>query len=338
MRIINQEKLLYPNSICLNISSSCKLRCKWCYKQAEISQNLNYRFFELFYNQIIKDRIQVLSLIGGEPTEHIEFFSFLKKIKNKYILLNTNGINFSKIEFLNQCLDKVDFKKNKNLFITLSIKGYDEKSFFEVTGNKCFDALCDAIYNIQKRGVPRTYTYIYDRELNAEERLKFISFLDKYHISQLVISDLRPYKKRGKKNFFPESEENLDELIYQLIGRGVDAYVRLNLPLCEYSKQFVFWLIQKRRLFTSCAVKRRQGFFFSSELDLIACNQFGDYSLGKFGTDFSNYEELCEYWNDDSIKNIFKKISGYPMEKCVTCNLWRICGGGCILNWKMEVS
>ena len=35
----------------------------------------------------------------------------------------------------------------------------------------------------------------------------------------------------------------------------------------------------------------------------------------------------------DEYKKFKNVVHRYPTEKCTTCNLWRICGGGCFTRW-----
>lgn len=76
------------SSLNLNITSLCNLKCYWCHNQSQHGTGLEVNKFNRFFENIIKDHISCVTLIGGEPTVHPEFFDFLEILKiNIYILL-----------------------------------------------------------------------------------------------------------------------------------------------------------------------------------------------------------------------------------------------------------
>lgn len=327
------KKLLYPKAICLNINNSCCLNCWWCYKKDVICDELDYEKYKKFYYSIICDHISTVSLIGGEPTEHRDFLKIVKLIKGKNILLNTNVLAFSDIELLKECI--VNTYSKQSLWLTIALKGYSSKSYYDTTGSKTgFNRLCKAIDNIKKEGIPHTLTYVYDHELSDLEINLFYYFLLEKRIETIVISDLRVYIEKGQLIKPEYNINNYEKAISWFLSKGINVYARVNRPLCLYNKKFIQGLLDRGKLITSCAVKKRNGFFISSQLEVIACNQLDSYKLGVFEQNFNSYEEMCRIWNSDNIINYFDILAGYPMKKCITCNWWKICGGGCVLNWK----
>lgn len=327
------------HSICLNLCSNCNLNCSWCYKQTLQEPLLNFDDFEMFYERIIRRNIDTVTLIGGEPTIHPDFFRILERLKNKNVFLNTNGLMFSDWEFLRTCIESV--KNSGQMFcrtsglksISVSLKGYDEESFMRTTQTCDFVYLCRAISNLNACAIPVAYSYTYAEDMTAHQMESFVSFLLRYRIYNLVLNDVRPYYQMDNTVAYPVMTEKLETFAHRLENAGITVYFRLNRPLCEYSSTLIDYIIKNQRLISKCAVKIGRGYFFSALLELIPCNELYSVILGKFGSDFNNFAELEKLWNMHYIRNFYQELSGYPDIKCKQCSLWRICGGSCILNW-----
>lgn len=326
------------HNMCLNLSSVCNLECSWCYKQSDKSFFLSLSDFKDFYINIIDNNIDKIVLIGGEPTIHPDFISLLNILANKQIYLTSNGLLFSDKRFLNDCIKTQKLIRGQLSgiqSISISLKGYDKISFLSTTKVDKFEYLCQAIDNLNNCNIPVTYNYVFSTNISSDERGKFLSFLKKFEISKIIISDARPYISEGKV-IHTNIIDNLDELFYYLDSNGVTSYFRTNHPLCEYNSKFIEYLLNNNKIISNCALKRCNGYFFSSSLELIPCNELYKVNLGRYKLDFNNFEELNQLWHSQSITNFYQKLSGYPQLNCIKCNMWNICGGNCILHWIKE--
>lgn len=332
MQIIKAKKGS-SHSICLNLCSTCNLNCSWCYKQAFDEPSLAFADFEIFYKSIISQNIEAVTLIGGEPTMHPHFIQIMELLKNKQVFLNTNGLMFSNLNFLNAYIGTGEMLNLK--FVSISLKGYDEESFARTTGTYKFGQLCHAICNLKDVDISTTYSYTYDECMTEQQRESFASFLTEHGIDTILLNDVRPYYQADKDNkiAYPNMAMGLEILFHFLENVGIKVYLRLNRPFCEYSQAFIDYVVKNHRLISQCAVKIGAGYFFSTSLELIPCNELSSVVLGKFAVDFNNFIELEQLWNMQHIRNFYQRLSGYPDIKCRKCKFWRICGGSCILYW-----
>lgn len=258
---MKQRKYAY-RSISINISSDCNLNCNWCYKQADRNKELKY---EDFYVMIIEKNIDKVVLIGGEPTIHSNFISILNLLQNKYVYLVTNGLEFSNQNFLNQCMKtrkKTEGYSTDLQSISLSLKGFDRKSFFSVTKTDKFECLCQAINNLNSYNILVTYNYTLSNSMKIEEMEMFSSFLKKNKIYNIIISDVRPYINNNKAIEHFNIIKDLEKLIYYLDTIGITTYFRPNNPLCQYDKRLIDYMISNKRLIINCAVKNIMSTFF----------------------------------------------------------------------------
>lgn len=136
------------NIVTLNLNTTCNLHCKWCYNQEKQHRLLKFELFVKFYEDIIKNNITSIALIGGEPTIHPQFVEILRKLKEQEVHLFTNAIRFSEKDF---CKDVCRQKNLKD--ITISIKGFNEKSFEKFSDEKAFAEFCSAIENLREKKI-----------------------------------------------------------------------------------------------------------------------------------------------------------------------------------------
>lgn len=314
----------------LNLSNDCNLDCNWCYRQSFACTSISRDLFDEFYYSIIADNIETVVLIGGEPTITKDFFYIMERLSTKKTEINSNGLMFYDKRFLSTFNNVINPDKT---IIKISIKGYNDRTFKTTTGYDYFQKMCLAIDQVQNTDFPLMYSYTYDSCMSEIMQQEFLHFLHRLSIRDIVINDIRPYFiKKGNKIFHPSIIDGLPRFIEFLQLNGVRTYVRLNRPLCDYNRNFVNKLLNEERLIVRCSVKSGGGLWFSPSLELQLCNGI-DIVLGKYGKDFQNYNELLSYFSSDAMTNIFNRLSGYPRMKCISCDYWTICGGGCILRW-----
>lgn len=110
----------------------CNLRCAYCWAQKKV---WTPEKFGKFYTprevseKLIKMNYALVRVSGGEPTickKHLfELISLIPE--NKLFILETNGI------LLNE--DYIEELSNfKNIYVRVSLKGVDEKTFEQITG------------------------------------------------------------------------------------------------------------------------------------------------------------------------------------------------------------
>ena len=105
------------NIVTLNLNTTCNLHCKWCYNQEKQHKLLKFELFVKFYDDIIKNNVTSMTLIGGEPTIHPQFVEILRKLEKQEVHLFTNAIRFSEKKF---CEDVCKQKNLKDITISVS--------------------------------------------------------------------------------------------------------------------------------------------------------------------------------------------------------------------------
>ncbi len=131
----------------------CNLRCAYCWAQKKV---WTPEKFGKFYTprevseKLIKMNYSLVRVSGGEPIickKHLlELISLFPE--NKLFILETNGI------LLNE--DYIEELSNfKNIYVRVSLKGVDEKTFEQITGadGKFFKNQLNALELLKKYGI-----------------------------------------------------------------------------------------------------------------------------------------------------------------------------------------
>lgn len=316
------------NTLTLNLNTTCNLHCRWCYNQEKQHRLLKFESFIKFYENIIRDNVTSISLIGGEPTIHPQFVKILRKLEKQEVHLFTNAIRFSEKDFCK------DVCKQENLKdITISIKGFNEKTFKEFSNEISFSEFCSAIGNIREKEKLIRVNYNCTEILSQSMLSDFVQFLRYYRLHEIVLHDIRPYATESGEVIKANSSEALQYIAQELEKAGIVSYIRLNQPFCRYDSNFLEQFLNFKRVMSTCAVKKQQGIFADSDLNIILCNELRHIIMGSYQKDFWDYKSMIEVYRKQDIISLYNKLAGCPMQKCIKCDMWEKCGGSCILHW-----
>lgn len=259
----------------LNLNTTCNLHCKWCYNQEKQHKLLKFELFVKFYDDIIKNNVTSMTLIGGEPTIHPQFVEILRKLEKQEVHLFTNAIRFSEKKF---CEDVCKQKKLKD--ITISIKGFNEKSFKEFSDEISFVEFCSAIENLKEKGTFIRVNYNCTENLSQSMVSDFAYFLRYYGLHEIILHDIRPYITESGEVIKENSVEPLQLIAQELEKAGIVPYIRLNQPFCRYNPTFLKQFLDSKRVMATCAVKKQQGIFVDPDLNIILCNELRHIIMG----------------------------------------------------------
>ena len=67
------------------------------------------------------------------------------------------------------------------------------------------------------------------------------------------------------------SAEPLQVIAQELEKAGIVSYIRLNQPFCRYDSNFLEQFLNFKRVMSTCALKKQQGIFSDSDLNIILC-------------------------------------------------------------------
>lgn len=317
----------------LTVNKSCNLRCRWCYLKESWNDKENFDL-ELEHAYALVDMIDKLevksvTITGGEPTNYKELISVIKYIHKKGIRtsINTNGIRFAEDKYANEI-----FNAGLNS-VNVSLKGYDEISYYINTGKHNFKDVLIALKNISKLNMNSVVSLVLHKDvvynllellqLVCSYRVDFVYFSMNYSFDLKTINDNFVILKEFEKKY-----EEIDRLT-----KGNFAFNPV-FPLCVMSHDFVFKLLRKKQFVLKCQLLNGNGVVFDNKADIIPCNALYDVVLGQYKVDFDDGGSLKDFINSKKVLDFYGKIKSLPSEKCVTCKMNYICMGGCLLQWQ----
>ncbi len=173
----------------------CNLRCVYCWSWKYVTQPEKYgKFYSpsevaAILNHFLQKHGGIARMTGGEPTlcfDHL--IDVLERVEGEFIL-ETNGIllNEEKVEAL---------ASFDNLFVRVSLKGVDRKSFEKITGAKgeFFDRQIRALELLAEHGVPARPAILFNL-FRREELVRLQARL--LRISPRYILELEPFNDYG---------------------------------------------------------------------------------------------------------------------------------------------
>lgn len=322
----------------LTLNRSCNLRCKWCYardtkylKNDDISLENAFKIIDLCEKLNIKH----ITLMGGEPTLYPHIFDVLDYCKKKEIRCGivTNGIQLANIDYLQKLID------HRIGGISLSLKGEDATSFFDVTGFDDYEIVLKAIQNLVLKKCKFAVSMVLTEKnipsyLIAIKNLKELG-VNHFHFSFCYeMSYSEEYKETLKKNNpkimireFCKTYHELDQITQHQFN------LFNGLPLCIWPQKYIRKMREKGQIISVCQLLKKSGLIFDSQGNLIPCNAMTEIKIGKIDEDFTDFSTFLQHIEKKEFKGVYDTLTGLPSEKCLQCKWLPYCGGGCVCQW-----
>ena len=320
----------------LTVNRACNLSCKWCYAKNESKYNqMNYELAKKLIDICVDNGVGNFILIGGEPTIYPHFFDIIDYLffKSVSVTVVTNGIVLAQDDF---CKLMRNYNNKKKIHFGISLKGADDETYLNDCGYAAFNDVIQGIRNCDFFGLNYSLSYVISNE-NVNQIDLFCKKIRQTGIEKPIFfvycNDVI-----GSVNLNPLPEIDTDYKLaqkYDEISRILDDKLKLHqsFPLCMCDKNMYEKMREKRQLITTCHVYNRKGIIFDTDGSILLCNHLAGYGLGKFGIDFTDSKSLDKFWNSEYILDLYKKFTSVPDEKCISCDKYSECGGGCNIQW-----
>ncbi len=191
----------YPNLISAVVFTyGCNFRCPFCHNAELVVKKPEQLYDEQDIMAFLKTRINKLdavSITGGEPTLHKDLPNFIAKIKEMgfKVKIDTNGTNPKMVEFL--------LKKNLIDFIAMDVKTVlDKKEYSSVVGVD----LSDEMFN----NILRTIEIIKNSKIKHEFRTTAIKEIHNKDKFNAILKAIQGADKFVIQSFNPENTLNPD--------------------------------------------------------------------------------------------------------------------------------
>lgn len=322
----------------ITLNRACNLRCGFCYAQRtgySITDNVPLVKAKNIVDFCLEIGVKQINLMGGEPTLYKDLFSLINYANDKGIktALVTNGIALNNKEFVQQ------LKESGLSYIGLSLKGYNEDNFKEVTGTNGYKKVLSAISNISDAGIKFSVSMVLEKG-NIPYICRAVNDAKQRGVTRFSFSFAYDFDINSNLNHL-DLENNPFILMeeFKKIYNDLDKATRsnfsleLSFPLCVWDKALIEEMIKKHQITSGCQLLSRSGVIFDTNLNFIPCNSMYEYPIGKFGVDFTDGNTFYTFFNSEKIKNIYDKLCSPPSVKCIDCSDYSKCGGGCVGQW-----
>lgn len=325
------------NGSWLTVNRMCNLRCRWCFAEGtkySTADNLNPELGKQIIKMEKELGINNLIFIGGEPLLYRPLFDlndFARYCGMKTVLV-TNGLMLSDSRII-QNISNSSFE-----IINVSLKAPNDKRYSELTGKKAFNKVINGIKTVTGMGFRCEVSITLNKTI-ANDLLAMVKSLSDSGIQSLSIHFCCPSFGADE----PDAQYMLHPIdIVKCIMKNFDEMERLmngniaieeSSPLCLWPKNFIDRLINNHQISFGCHLLRKQGLIFDPKGYLIPCNALHGCKIGRFGVDFYDVQSFKLFWKRNDIVEFYDKIIAYPLSKCIKCNDYNLCGGGCPLQW-----
>ena len=182
-KIINK-----PKRVIVEITDRCNFRCKHCFANKN-DYELTVTSWKNIFENICKDKIQSITITGGEPLLYKDLFVLLKqaKIRKTLLTLDTNA----------SLIGEHNIKDIERYFKKVRVSYYGiERSWHANTQSKAFDeqrflnalkVLCDSKLKVQVK-IPLFSN-------NVKKLFKMLDKLKDYNVDEIVLIPIIPYGK-----------------------------------------------------------------------------------------------------------------------------------------------
>lgn len=326
------------NQCTVVLTRNCNLRCNFCYvKDAGYCENemVNYENLKKIVDFCCDAKVKYMFFTGGEPLLYPYLNDILVYIKEKEhsiaTAVATNGILLEDFHFSKRLMDSgLDY-------IDVSMKGRNSQEWMSTTGCDGYIRQQKAIRNLSSLQMEFTCSMVVTLENvyslcdsvktafeNGAKQFSFTFVID----NDKNISINAPYIKNH--NPFKLIEAFISQ-IEQLNNVTNEWWIEYSFPLCVYTEKQLRLL--KGKMATPCQIHKKNAVTFDTQLNLLPCDMYFDRKIGRLGEDFVSVNDFLELRKSNPYKNTIEDISSLPSEKCVNCQYFDKCYGGCPVLW-----
>lgn len=321
----------------LTVNRGCNFRCGWCYaNESEYKAGDDMPFpAALEYLRIVSQAgVKKVFLIGGEPTLWPPLFDFNDVLKSMGIrsVLVTNAQRFSDDQFWEKYLE------HPNTHIGASFKAFSYESLLANAKVKTFASATEGLRRVFQYQPNSVASFVYSRPYVSHflDMVKYAVDCGAFGVSVNFCSPA-VHKNFVDSRFMVDIVEMVREITASYEEANAITHGRLvfimKYPLCVWPKTFIETLKSRGQIQTTCHLQHQTGAIFDTDGSLFLCNSLFDFPVGKYGTDFDSAESLLTFFGSEKVKECFSLIRTYPSDKCVNCEVFSDCGGGCPLLW-----
>ena len=317
----------------LTITRKCNNFCEWCYTQNKLNcESMNFEDAVSCVDKLVTMGVKRIVLIGGEPTLYQNFIELIKYISSKKIKISlaTNGRKFSDPIFASEVI-----KAGINS-VNISLKGTSEEEYKKYTKSIGLNEAIRGYNNLLDSGlknVSLSYVIVDDNHQKFDD---VINLIEQNNLRNIVFQFVKPVLKFNDNSDLLNIERmgKFVTYIYEKMKKTKTNYcLEISFPLCAVDEETLKKMIQENRITTCCHISKGTGIVFDTDFKVLPCNHFAEFPYSEEKIGLKPIKQICDFWDSTICNNLRKTAGSYPSKKCLNCEKWEICGGGCFTRW-----
>lgn len=301
-------------SAIIELTSDCNLKCKHCINFCSTNSITpsTSDIMTILDDLFLLDTERVI-FTGGEPMlrdDICELIDYATSLNIKVILF-TNGMLIEN--------DFLDFIKDKDVFLRISIDGHKDKINDYIRGDGSYDRIVMLFKELNKRGMKfGTSTVLTNLTFDYMEDI--IIFLTKFKTSEIEISEVFDNGTDEVRKLLL-TEHQLIELRKRNIIYSI-KYPAFNNGMRMLNKKQNTIEIEEN--ICNAGVKT---IHIKSNLDVYPCYLFEGINDALCGN--LHKTSVFDIWKSNTFLKELRELRLSDISDCVNCNAQKICAGGC---------
>lgn len=320
MTQITTSRRKAPESAVFQITYACNYQCTFCLNdvRADPTQTTPQASFEdqcRIISKLASAGVTELVISGGEPLTHLRCSELIAHAKNceMHVSLQTNG------SFINEGF--LQKQKGKLSFIQVSLEGTKEEHEC-VTRTRSFERIIENMRKIVASEIPLSTNFTITRQ-NYQCLDLYVPLIESLEVSFANFTRLYHSGNASKNQSTLElSKDEMAAFLKNLERQQKKSRIPLVLsgptPLCFLAAHGV-----RLEQVNTCGAGK----------DEINIRPNGDVTMCPSDSKVVGNllkESLNEIWNKPALVEIGERKRAHP--ECKTCELFSVCGGGCLVS------
>ena len=320
----------------LTTNRNCNNNCSWCYAKNTLSSKarMDFEKAKLAVDELKKRDVRKIVLIGGEPTIYPNFCELVEYISKQNIDVSvaSNGRKFANMEFA-KAVQAAGIHG-----VDISIKATNDDEYYVSTHAHGLREMVQGYHNLKELGIRVSTSYVVVSD-DAQKFDELVNFLEREGIESVFIQFVKPtLSMNGTEPIMPlDKMGKFVKYIYTRMKTSSVKYgLEISFPICLIDDDIWEQLVNERLVSNCCHVPRGTGINFDESFRVLPCNHFAEFPFDDKPIDFNEPRMLDELYESAAVQEFRNLARTYPAEKCMTCDRWDICGGGCFTRWLCE--
>lgn len=318
----------YPESINLELTTFCPLKCPQCYVHLEPGKYIDKDFAISIIKECGQLHTSSINLSGGETMAYPYIFDLVKACNENNVFSNIaiSGYNFDEIalnKFINYNIGAIYVSLNG------STKEINSKT------RDGFDLAINALKILNKSTFDNYYINWVAHDYNISDLENMVKLAKKFNCKGLVVLAFKP-DSQNKLNGAP-TYKNFINLKNQIINYNSDTFnddiFKIHIEDCYSS---LVNCINNEDTINENAINKEIPFGCSAGLSTMSVSVDGYFTPCRHINEKEKFNTILDYWTKSKFLNKLRHSHDDIREPCFSCKFSNTCCHCAAINYKIN--